>query len=64
MAHEYETKVKCIEESTDAIKLQPKEGKAFWVPKSAVHDDSEVYKDGDEGTLIVKDWLAEKRGWE
>lgn len=29
-----------------------------------VHEDSEVYKQGTEGVLIVEDWLAEARGWE
>lgn len=33
-----------------------------WVPKSVVHDDSEVYKEGDTGTLIVARWFAEKEG--
>jgi hypothetical protein len=26
-------------------------------------DDSEVYKHGTDGVLIVSDWFAEKRGW-
>jgi hypothetical protein len=34
-----------------------------WVPKSCVHDDSEVYEKGGEGTFIVKRWFAEKKGW-
>ncbi len=63
MAFEYEVEVTCIEESTDGLKIQPKEGPSFWIPKTVVHDDSEVYKDGDSGTLVVKDWFAEKRGW-
>lgn len=32
----------------------------FWIPQAAIHEDSEVYKDGTEGTLIVHDWFAEK----
>lgn len=32
----------------------------FWVPQAAIHDDSDVYKEGTEGTLIVHDWFAEK----
>ncbi len=31
-----------------------------WVPKSVVHDDSEVQGEGDEGLLIVADWYARK----
>lgn len=36
--------------------------KETWVPQSVVHDDSEIYKVGDEGTLVVKRWWAEKNG--
>ena len=34
-----------------------------WMPASAVHDDSPVYKNGDQGDLIVKGHWAEKQGW-
>jgi hypothetical protein len=34
----------------------------FWVPKSVVHEDSEVSGRGDEGELFVKTWWAEKNG--
>ncbi len=34
----------------------------MWVPKSVIHDDSEVYKAGTDGQLIVKLWWAEKEG--
>ncbi len=33
-----------------------------WIPKSVIHDDSEVWKAGDEGTLIVQGWWAEQNG--
>lgn len=35
-----------------------------WVPKSQIHDDSEVFEKGHEGKLVVKKWLAEKEGWD
>lgn len=35
-------------------------GKQVWIPKSVIHDDSEVYEDGTEGIVIVKTWFAEK----
>lgn len=37
-----------------------------WVPKSAIHDDSEVFDNGDngEGMLVVKAWFARQQGWE
>jgi hypothetical protein len=34
-----------------------------WIPQSQIHDDSEVYREGTEGTLVVSAWLAQKRGW-
>ena len=40
------------------------EGDEIWIPKSQVHDDSEVYKKGDEGKLVVTKWFATKQGWE
>lgn len=40
--------------------------RSFWLPKSAVHDDSEVFDAGEnaEGELVVQRWLARKEGWE
>lgn len=34
-----------------------------WIPLSQIHDDSEVYEPGHEGTLVVKGWFARKNGW-
>lgn len=33
-----------------------------WVPKSAIHDDSEVYdlRENNHGKLVVLEWFAEK----
>lgn len=35
-----------------------------WIPKSQIHDDSEVYDLDNNGTgdLVVKRWFAEKEG--
>lgn len=38
-------------------------GESTWVPLSCVHDDSEVYRKGDEGTLLIKRKFAEDQGW-
>lgn len=55
---------KCIYEKGDAILVEaPDFDEPEWIPQSQVDDDSEVYERGTEGTLIVTDWLAEKRGW-
>jgi len=33
-----------------------------WIPHSHIHDDSEVYEEGHEGTLIVSEWIATEKG--
>jgi hypothetical protein len=35
----------------------------IWVPLSQIHDDSEVYGKGDDGSVIVTRWWAVKQGW-
>lgn len=64
MAHEYERPVTCIGESARAAHVRREDGCNFWVPKSVIDDDSEVYKEGAEGKLVVADWFAEKECWE
>lgn len=34
-----------------------------WIPKSLIHDDSEVFEVGHEGTILIASWFAEKKGW-
>lgn len=34
-----------------------------WIAKSQITEDSEVYRMGTSGTLIVTEWLAKKKGW-
>ena len=33
-----------------------------WVPLSVITDDSEVWRYGDEGELVVRSWFARKEG--
>jgi hypothetical protein len=47
---------------TDKALLCVIEGEEKWIPKSCVHDDSEVFAEGDTGELAVKSWFAEKEG--
>ncbi len=54
--------VTCLKE-TDKALLVEHEGVETWVPKSQVHDDSEVYQEGQAGTLVVSLWLAEEKNW-
>jgi hypothetical protein len=56
----------CLEKSRagKAIKVDmPDVADGAWIPLSLIHDDSEVYDEGHEGTLIVAEWFAEKKGW-
>ena len=48
--------------STDKAVLIETEGEEFWIPQSQIEDDSEVWEEGDEGTLVITDWIAEKKG--
>ena len=56
-------KVVATKESRDALMVWI-DGKSRWIPKSAIHDDSEVY-DSDmhnSGKLVAYEWWAEKEG--
>jgi hypothetical protein len=33
-----------------------------WVPRSLISDNSEVYDDGHEGTLVIPEWWAVQEG--
>ena len=58
---------RCKAETPKAIlvKIDTRDGKKeVWVPKSQVHDDSEIAGRDDEGTLAITEWFAEKEGLE
>lgn len=38
------------------------EGEEYWIPKSQIDDDSEVYEMGTEGELVVSQWIADQKG--
>lgn len=59
----YHCDVKCIGETDRALQILDDEGESFWIPKSVVHEDSEVFEEDDVGTLVVKKWFAEREGW-
>ena len=52
---------RCIAETDKAICCEV-EDEEVWVPKSVIHDDSEVYRLDDTGTLVVPEWFARKNG--
>jgi hypothetical protein len=35
-----------------------------WIPKSQIHDDSEIWKADQKGDLVIHDWFARINGWE
>ncbi len=59
---------KATEETPKALRVTLQSNTAHstwvWIPKSMIHDDSEVYdaKDNSSGKLVVKLWWAEKEG--
>lgn len=59
-------KATCIGSTKLALKVEvefkPGDVRTLWVPKSAVHDDSEVYDEveNSEGQLVVKRWHVER----
>lgn len=50
------------EPNEGAIQVEIDDGRLFWIPKSQVHADSEAYELGTDGTLIIPEWLADKKG--
>lgn len=56
----------CTKQTYKAILVEAPEmndGEEIWIPKSVVDDNSEVYEEDTEGTLIIKEWFAELKGW-
>ena len=54
--------VTITEERPLSIKCNFQDSTVAWVPKSLIGDDSEVWGDGDEGTLVIPEWYAIKEG--
>jgi hypothetical protein len=50
-----------VERETAAAILCLIDGEGVWIPKSQIHDDSEVWKSGTEGKLVIPIWLAEEK---
>jgi len=58
----WECEAECDKETGAAIRVVLETGEAWWFPRSVVCDESEVKDLGDEGTLVVQRWFAEKEG--
>lgn len=53
--------VKAIRETEMAL-LCEIDGEEYWIPKSQIDDDSEVYEEDGEGKLVVSQWIADQKG--
>jgi hypothetical protein len=51
------TKCRVARQSQAAL-LVSRDGKNFWVPKSVIHESSQLKTPGDSGVLIVMLWFA------
>ena len=48
--------------ATEKALLCTIDGEDYWIPTSQIHDDSEVYEEDHEGTLVVSEWIAKQKG--
>lgn len=51
-----------VRETDAALLVRFDDGRELWVPKTCLHDDSEVYEEDGEGRLVLKTWFAEREG--
>lgn len=54
--------VECTGETEMAICCLGLLDNPVWIPKSQIHDDSEVWKKGQTGALVITRWIAEQKG--
>jgi hypothetical protein len=47
-------------ENQRAVLVELDTGETLWIPKSVIHDDSEVYGEDHEGDVVVARWWAEQ----
>lgn len=52
---------RALRDSGKALLCKIEEDVEVWIPKSQIDDDSEVYEEGHEGTLVIPLWLAEAK---
>lgn len=52
-----------VKHATEKALLCVIDGDEHWIPKSQIHDDSDVFDDlqNDRGTLVVTRWIAEQK---
>jgi hypothetical protein len=47
-----------IRETEKALLVRIDSGEEKWLPKSIIHDDSEVFEEGNTGDVVVAEWWA------
>lgn len=64
MAEELFTCDAVCKRATPKALLVEIDGDEHWIPKSQIHDDSEVYDadENSEGTLVITEWIAKQKG--
>jgi len=62
MAEKVQIQNVTVKRDTEKALLVVIEGEEFWIPKSQIDDDSEVYKADTEGTLVITEWIAKEKG--
>lgn len=59
----YFENTKAIGETKMALKVKLEDRiEPIWVPKSIIHDDSEVWINGHSGQLVLPEWFCIKEG--
>ena len=54
----------CKKATDRALLVENEFGETAWVPISQLTDDSDIYEEGDTGTLAISDWFAERIEWD
>lgn len=53
----------CLRETEKALHVAIDGVGNKWIPKSQIHDNSEVFAVDHQGLLVVSQWFADKQGW-
>jgi hypothetical protein len=61
MGEKFECEAECIANTKEAA-LCVIDGEEYWIPQSQILNDSYVWKKGDEGTLVITEWIAIEKG--
>ena len=53
--------VTVIAETEKAILCDLGDGVEHWIPQSQVDNNSEIWHKGDEGVLVISEWISEQK---